>query len=266
MATNASTTTTQSQTFAAPLSKATAADVNNAALMNGTVNSHIFLTPIAAPSILGYVSFAIPAVILGLRWAQWYGHSSSVIFLWPIFLIFGITQLLCAMFSYIARDNLATGFHGVWGSFWLAYGIFNLYVANGILPVLIDGTRFAEVAIWWAAIAGITFSLFLGSFAHSFGSVLTTAVTTVAAILAAISYFHGAYHVLKTAGWLLFFAGLLAFYASSAWLLEYQFMRPILPFNNFNVYNRLRFLNRGMLYDPVVINRGLGEPGVMKGQ
>jgi len=260
------TTTTTTQTFTAPLNKANYSDVNNAALMNGTVNSHIFLSPIAAPSILGFISYAIPAVILGCRLAQWYGTSSAMIYIWPMLLIFGIVQLLCAMFSYLARDNLATAFNGIWGSFWLAYGVLLLFVAEGVLPLFNDGHRSAEIAIWWAVVAAITFALFLGSFAHSFGTVLTTAIITVASVFASIAYFHGAYHILKVAGWLLFFSGLMAFYAASAWLLEYQFMRPILPFNNFNMYNRMGFLNRGMLYDPVVINRGLGEPGVMKGQ
>jgi len=259
-------TSTTTQTYTAPLNKAAYSDVNNAALMNGTVNSHIFLSPIAAPSILGFIAFAIPAVILGLRWAQWYGIASSVIYIWPMLLMFGIIQILCAMFSYLARDNLATAFNGIWGTFWLAYGILFLFVAEGVLPVIRDGGKADEVAIWWAIAAAITFALFLGSFAHSFGTVLTTGIITATCVLTSIAFFHGAYHVLKAAGWFLFFSGLMAFYAASAWLLEYQFMRPVLPFNNLNLYNRMSFLNRGMLYDPVVINRGLGEPGVMKGQ
>jgi len=250
----------------ASLNKASYSDANNAALMNGTVNSHIFLSPIAAPSILGFISYAIPAVILGVRFAQWYGNSGSQIYIWPMLLMFGIIQILCAMWSYLARDNLATAFNGIWGCFWLAYGVYLLFVAEGALPLLIDGTKSDEIAIWWAVVAAVTFALFLGSFAHSFGTVLSTAIITVACVFISIAYFHGYYHILKVGGWLLFFSGLMAFYSASAWLLEYQFMRPILPFNNFNLYNRMGFLNRGMLYDPVVINRGLGEPGVMKGQ
>jgi len=230
------------------------------------VNTSIFLTPIAAPGILGFYSFAVASVIIGTRWAQWYGLSNTTVYLWPMLFIFGLIQLICAMFSFLARDSLATAFHGIWGATWLSVGIYYLYVAYGHVPILNDGGAYGEIAIWFAVLTGITFILFLASFSQSFGTVLVTLVTTAAALLATIAYWHGHYHVFKAAGWVFFFAGILAFITASAWLLEYQFMRAVIPFNNFNLYNRFAFLNRGMLYDPVVLNRGLGEPGVMKGQ
>eukprot|EP01113_Clastostelium_recurvatum_P008456 TRINITY_DN13_c0_g1_i3.p1 TRINITY_DN13_c0_g1~~TRINITY_DN13_c0_g1_i3.p1 ORF type:complete len:256 (+),score=70.18 TRINITY_DN13_c0_g1_i3:105-872(+) len=237
-----------------------------AAAPTNTVETAIFLSPIAAPGILGFYSFAVPAVILGVRWAQWYGTAATAIYLWPMLLAFGIVQLLCALFSYHARDNLATVFHGIWGSAWLALGIYYLYASYGVLPILLDGAKSDEIGIWFALLAAISFGALLASFAQSLGTVLTTLFTTTACILASIAMFHGAYRVLQGAGWVLFFAGIFAFYTASAWLLEYQYMRPILPFNNYNMYNNFAVLNRGMLFDPVVVNRGFGEPGVMKGQ
>jgi succinate-acetate transporter protein len=224
------------------------------------------LSPIAAPGILGFYSFAVPAVILGVRWAQWYGTSFTAVYIWPMLLVFGLLQILCALFNYHARDNLGTAFHGIWGALWSALGIYYIYVAYGVLPVLVDGHAYTEVAIWFAVLAALTATMFLSSFAQSLGTVITTAFTCAASILAAIAYFHGAYHVLKGAGWIFFFAGIFAFITASAWLLEYQFMRPIIPFSNYNIYNNFRFLNRGLLFDPVVVNRGLGESGVIKGQ
>jgi len=231
-----------------------------------TVTSQIFLTPIAPPSVLGYFSFAVCAVIIGTRWAQWFGSSFTTVYLWPMLLIFGLIQIICAMYSFKARDNLATAFHGMWGSVFLAIGIYYLYVSHAIVPVLIDGAAHAEFAMWFAVLAAITLAMFLGSFAQSLGTVITTLFTTGASVLAAIAYFHGAYHVLQGAGWIFFFAGIFAFVTASAWLLEYEYMRPIIPFNNYNVYNSFSFLNRGMLFDPCTINRGLGEAGVMRGQ
>jgi len=234
---------------------------------NGNVvNTSIFLTPIAAPGILGFYSFAVCAVIIGTRWAQWYGNSFTAVYLFPMLILFGLLQIICAMYSFLARDNLATVFHGVWGSAWLALGVYYLYVAYNFVPVLIDGNGHGEIAIWFAVLAAITAALLLASFAQSLGTVITCLFTAGASLLATIAYFHGAYHVLKGAGWIFFFAGIFAFVTASAWLLEYQFMRPVIPFNNINLYNRFAFLNQGMLYDPVVLNRGLGEPGVMKGQ
>eukprot|EP01113_Clastostelium_recurvatum_P004887 TRINITY_DN1216_c0_g1_i1.p1 TRINITY_DN1216_c0_g1~~TRINITY_DN1216_c0_g1_i1.p1 ORF type:complete len:266 (-),score=71.34 TRINITY_DN1216_c0_g1_i1:55-852(-) len=263
------TTTTTTQIPMANLAKVV--DVTDAgtypvATPTNQVTSQIFLSPIAAPGILGFYSFAVPAVILGVRWAQWYGTAATAVYLWPALLVFGLVQLLCALVSYHARDNLATGFHGIWGAAFGALGIYYMYAAYGVLPILLDGAKSDEIGIWFALLAAISFSLFLGSFAQSLGTVFTTGVTTAASILAAIAFCHGSYGALKAAGWLLFFAGIFAFYTASAWLLEYQFMRAILPLNNYNLYNNVAFLNRGMLFDPVVVNRGFGEPGVMKGQ
>jgi len=261
-------TTTTTSLPAQPVSTLTKTDVSySMPYQNGNqVTSSIFLTPIAAPSILGFFSFAIPAVILGTRWADWYGNSGTTVYLWPMLLMFGLIQLLCSMFAFKARDNLATAFHGIWGSFFLAFGIYYLYVAYGILPLLIIENGSSEIGIWFCVLAAITAALFLASFAQSLGTVITTLFTCAASVVAAIAFHVGSHHTLQGAGWVLFFAGIGAFLTASAWLLEYSFMRPIIPFNNFNVYNRFRFLNQGVLYDPVVINRGLGEAGVMKGQ
>lgn len=266
----ATTTTTinSPQAPSAYLGKSSVLDMNGVyGNPNGNnVTSQIFLTPIAAPGIMGFFAYAVPAVVLGVRWAHWYGTAASAVYLWPILLAFGIMQLLCSMFSYLARDNLATAFHGIWGSLWLALGVYYLSVTRGFIILFIDGTQFAELAVWFAVVGSITFGLLLGSFAQGLGTVITTLFATVSAFLACIAIFHGHIHILKAAGWLFFFSGLFAWYTASAWLIEYQFMRPILPFNNFNLYNRFAFFNRGVLYDPVVVNRGFGEPGVMKGQ
>jgi len=269
MATSTTTTIAAPPAPTAYLNKPSVLDMQNSVygtLPNNNVISQIFLTPIAAPSIMGYYAYAVSAVVLGLRWAQWYGLSSSAVFLWPIFLAFGIMQLLCAMFSFLARDNLATAFHGIWGSLWLAIGVYYLSVTHGFAPLIIDGTRFAEIAVWFAVVGAISFALLFASFAQGLGTVLTVLFAAAAAFLGCIAIFRGHYHVLKGAGWVFFISGLLAWYTASAWLIEYQFMRPILPFNNFNLYNRFSFFNRGVLYDPVVVNRGFGEPGVMRGQ
>jgi len=267
----ATTTTTMAGAAPAPTaylgkSPITGVAPNNSMLFDSTVVTQIFLTPIAAPSIMGFLAYAVCAVVLGLRWAQWYGIAATAVFLWPIFLVFGIMQLLCAMFCFLSRDNLGTAFHGIWGSLWLAIGVYYLSVSNGFIPLFNDGTRFPEFAVWFAVVGSITFGILFASFAQGLGTVLTTLFACTAALVSCIAIFHGSYHVLKGAGWVFFFSGLLAWYTASAWLIEYQFMRPILPFNNFNLYNRFSFLNRGMVYDPAVVNRGFGEPGVMKGQ
>ena len=78
--------------------------------------------------------------------------TKSGIFLFPFAAMFGgVAQFAAAMWSYRARDALATAMFGMFGSFWVAYGILNLlaatkthHAADGQVPragVLVLGDR-----------------------------------------------------------------------------------------------------------------------------
>ena len=55
--------------------------------------------------------------------AGWYGTGGTPLVLYPFVLTAGgLAQFLAGMWSYRARDGLATAVHGIWGSFWLAFG------------------------------------------------------------------------------------------------------------------------------------------------
>jgi succinate-acetate transporter protein len=75
------------------------------------------LQPIAAPSILGLFGFAAATFIVSANLAGWYGNTQSGQYLFPFAATFGgLAQLLAGMWSYRARDGVATAMHGMWGS------------------------------------------------------------------------------------------------------------------------------------------------------
>jgi len=226
--------------------------------INQGILATVYLTPIAAPSILGLYAFAAATTIVGTRMAHWYGLSTSPLIFWPIILILGIVQILSALWSFRARDNLATVFHGTWGSFYLAFALLNLSFSQGLLAFrAIDGAHFAELGILWITVAAITWMMIIASFAESLAWVLITATLAVGATLSAIAYFAARVGVLKAGGWIIFFSAIFAFYQATCWLLEYQYGRPVLP--SFR-------LGRFRTVEPALLNRGFGEPGVKKGQ
>lgn len=96
----------------------------------------IALQPVAAPSILGLFGFAVSTFMVAANLAGWFGNDTSTpLVLFPFAFAFGgIAQLLAAMWSYRARDGLATGIHGAWGSFWIGYGIYTLLVGLNVVP------------------------------------------------------------------------------------------------------------------------------------
>jgi len=226
--------------------------------VNQGIGTTVFLTPIAAPSILGLYAFSAATAIVGVRMAHWYGISQSPLVFWPFILILGIVQILTALWAFRARDNLATVFHGTWGSFWLAFALLNLSFAQGNLAFLaVDGASFPELGMLWITVAAITWVCVIASFAESLAWVLITFTLSVGATLSAIAYFPGRVGLVKAGGWIIFFSAVFAFYQATCWLLEYQYGRPILP--SFR-------LGRYRLAEPALLNRGFGEPGVKKGQ
>src|SRR3954451_25125276 len=91
----------------------------------------VFLQPIAAPSVLGLFGFAGATFIVAANLAGWYGNASSPGYLFPFAMFFGgLAQFTAGMWAYKARDAVATAMHGMWGSFWLGYGLLNLLVAT----------------------------------------------------------------------------------------------------------------------------------------
>ena len=104
----------------------------------------VFLQPVAAPSVLGLLGFAAATFIVASNLAGWWGTPKSGLVLAPFAAMFGgLAQLLAGMWAYRARDALATAMHGMWGSFWIAYGILNLLVAVGAAAALAGAAGYA---------------------------------------------------------------------------------------------------------------------------
>jgi hypothetical protein len=105
----------------------------------------VFLQPIAAPSILGLYGLAGATFMVAAQMTHWFGSSYTTLLLVPFATIFGgLTQLLAAMWAYKARDGVATAVHGMWGAFWMAFGILALILSSGRAPQL-SGPLFPEL-------------------------------------------------------------------------------------------------------------------------
>lgn len=73
---------------------------------------------------------------------------------------------LAGVWSYRARDTLATAMHGIWGSFWLGYGIYWILVALGTLPPLsASGQAQPGFGCWFSVHAAITWAGMLAALA-----------------------------------------------------------------------------------------------------
>lgn len=225
-------------------------------------STRVFLQPIAAPSILGLFGFCLATFMVATNLAGWYGNATSGIYLFPLAATFGgIAQFTAGMWAYRARDGLATAMHGMWGSFWIAYGILYLLVALHVLAIPAHGA-FSPLAYWFFPLAAITFSGAVASLAENLG--LTCVLISLAggAACLGIGYVTGVHAWIVAGGWTLFASSVFAFYTASALMWKGTFRRTMLPLGvptskDANVPGH-EFTHP--------IEYSVGEPGVRAGQ
>src|SRR5581483_12338192 len=93
--------------------------------------SRVILQPLAAPSILGLYGLAGATFMVAAHMVHWFGSSYTTLLLIPFAAIFGgLAQFLAGMWAFKARDGVATAVHGMWGAFWMAFGLIELILAR----------------------------------------------------------------------------------------------------------------------------------------
>jgi succinate-acetate transporter protein len=223
-------------------------------------NTRVFLQPIAAPSILGLFGFAGATFIVGARLAGWYGTPASGEFLFPFALTFGgIAQFAAAMWAYRARDGLATAMHGMWGAFWMAYGILNLLAAVGAITIPV-GT-FPEFGYWFLVLAVITGVGAIAALGENLGITSVLVTLSVGSAFAAVFYLTGIAAWEEAAGWVLIASAILAVYTAGALMIAASWGRTILPIGEYR--KAANVPGRRPIH---AIEYELGEPGVKQGQ
>ncbi len=190
--------------------------------------ARIFLQPIAPPSILGLYGFAGATFMVAANLAGWYGSPASGHFLFPFAAFFGgLAQFMAGMWAYRARDGLATAMHGMWGSFWMSYGVLNLLAATGTITLPTGG--FVELGYWFIVLAVITWCGTAAALAEN--GVLTAVLGFLAAGSTAMAIAQlvgsGAWQAL--AGWLFIASAALAIYLATAMMFEGAYKRVVLP-------------------------------------
>lgn len=227
--------------------------------ISSAMPARIFLQPIAAPSILGFFALGAAWWIGGSQMTGWYGNSATPEYIFPFLALFGgLAQFLAGMWAFKARDGLATIIHGMWGTFFLAYGVLFWAVANGSLTL---ATVNSGYGYWFIPLAAITGSCAIAAFFASRVVSLQQWVLTVASIIAAIALLGDISALIKISGYFFLASSLIAWYVASGLLFEATNRRVILPLGRVKmVTNRMG----SVVTRPVEYK--FGEPGVRAGQ
>ncbi|WP_433296595.1 GPR1/FUN34/YaaH family transporter [Pseudonocardia sp. CA-142604] len=142
----------------------------------------------------------------------------------------GVAQFLAGMWAYHSRDALAAVMHGLWGSFWMAYGLYTLLTALGVLPpILVGGSAACAYGSWFVVLGVVTW---IGAAAAITENVALAGVLSMLAAgctLLAIGLLDAQATVLIIGAYQLITSALLAWYVAGAMVLHATFGRPVLP-------------------------------------
>jgi uncharacterized protein len=238
-------------------------------------HSAITLSPVFARSTIGLFGIAAATFMVTVDLAGWQGSVDHLLVLFPFartaggiaqFLagmwaycaltVGGVAQFLAGMWAYHSRDALATAMHGLWGSFWIAYGLYTLLVALGVLPPILAGDSAASAYGFWFVVLGVI--TWIGAAAATTGNVTLAGVLTMLAAgctLLAIGLLGAHATVLVIGAYQLITSGLLAWYLATAMVLRAAFGRHVLPIGERRRHPHLD--TRALL----PIQYAAGEPG-----
>jgi succinate-acetate transporter protein len=223
--------------------------------------TRVFLQPIAAPSILGLFGFAAATFMVAANLAGWYGGPRSGEYLFPFAAVFGgVAQFAAGMWAYRARDGVATAIHGMWGSFWIAYGILQLLGAIGVLAIPAVGA-FPEFGYWFLALAVITGFGMVAALGDNLGITAVLATLAVGSALLAVHYLVGGLGWERAGGWVLLASSFIACYTAGSMMIASAWGRTVLPLGE---YRKAANVPGRRPIDPLQYEAG--EPGVKQGQ
>jgi succinate-acetate transporter protein len=221
----------------------------------------VILQPIAAPSVLGLFGLAGATFIVGANMANWFGTSATPGYLFPFAFFFGgVAQFAAGLWAYRARDAVATAMHGMWGAFWLAWGILELLVVTGQLTT--GQTMNHAYGFWFIPLCAITVSGTLGAFTEgNFGVSAVLATLAAGAAVAAVGFLRDNVTTQHAAGWVLVAVAGLAWYTGTAMMLGSAAGKVVLP-----LFKREHDANVPGATPTRAIQLEWAEPGIKHGQ
>jgi succinate-acetate transporter protein len=230
---------------------------------DGFARPRVVLTPYAAPSVLGLYGFAAATFMVALHLTGVYGGAKTDDTLWPFAAMFGgVAQFLAGMWAYRVRDTIATAMHGMWGSFWIAFGILNILVMWGKLPDHPAGSvSDPAFAMWFWTLMAITAAGALAAVAESIALFAVLGTLAVGSLFFAIGLSAGSTGWVKVAGWVFVASAILAWYSATAIMMLSGAGKVILPLGK---PRKDANLPGEQPVRPIQLE--WGEPGVKKGQ
>ncbi len=198
----------------------------------------VFLQPIAPPASIGLFGFFLATTMVSTWILGWWGNALSMAYVFTFAgAIGGLVQFIAGMWSFKARDYVASGILTMWGTYWMAWALFQFLVADKLVPLTPITASQPGFAIWFVPLGLFTL---LGAFAalspkHGSFSLFALLLTTgVGSLLLCIGLWTGSSGWEQVGGWWLLICGCIGWYVASQFMLRSAWRRTILPFGSWS--------------------------------
>src|SRR3954454_5053082 len=190
--------------------------------------------PVADPAPLGLAAFALTTFLLSAKNAGWTDGTDA--WLGYAFAYGGLVQLLAGMWEFRNRNVFGATAFSTYGGFWIGLGLYVLLVAPDAKEAQITND------LGWILLAFAIFNTYMLLWSTQvnmavFGVFLTLEVTE---IILFIGNFANSTSIIKLGGYVGVLTAIVAWYASSAGVINGMVERALLP-----VGSRFGFADRG---------------------
>jgi succinate-acetate transporter protein len=178
-------------------------------------------SPVADPAPLGLAAFALTTFILS-------GHNATFIpsGIWVGLAIFygGLAQLLAGMWEFRNRNVFGATAFSTYGAFWLSLGMFEILMTTSsgfakMVPGSEVDNALAYMLLWSSRLNLATFGVFL-----------TLEITEILLVIGFFFVAHGkSDFILHSGGWAGIVTAFVAWYASSAGVVNGMSPKPVVP-------------------------------------
>ncbi len=187
----------------------------------------IILQPVVAPVILGLFAWSVAQSAVAAGLIGVYTAADEVLLAPFALLLAGVAQFAAAMWAFRARDSLSTAMLGVWGSFWIGYGILLLLFGGGILAR--PAGVFIPLALIFAPLAGVTYVGAVAATQVNWSLFATLFLLATGSAVASAGFFTGSQAILAAAGVIFILSAAAGWWTASGLLLRAVFHRSVWP-------------------------------------
>lgn len=200
----------------------------------------VFLQPIAPPVSLGLWGFFGSTMVISTWILGWWGapgpKDPGYFFVFNA-VIGGLVQFCAGLWSFKARDYVASSLLTMWGTFWMAWGVVQALGVTHAITIPPFTTPQPAFAIWFIPLGIFTFVGSLAALSRKHGGFflwLLLFTVGVGSWLFCIGLWLGNTTWVDVAAWFFIVGACAAWYVGAMTMLHSAWRRVILPLGKYN--------------------------------